>query len=535
MSMDRREFLALTGGVALGLKDTTPSRRERGHIDARTIANNSLIEADLCIVGAGAAGISLAMEWIGTPYNVVLLEGGGFEIESGMQDLYNGEIVGHPYYPLQAARIHAFGGTTGHWAGYCSDFDPIDFEERDWVPHSGWPITRAELDPYYERAHTILELGPYRYDPADLEAQDPDVIRMRTDEDVLRTKIWRFSPPTRFGTRYREVILGAPNVHLYTYANVVDIEANEPATAVTSLRVRTIDGKEHRVQARQYVLACGAIQNARLLLASRRQAPAGLGNDHDLVGRYFMEHFEMPSAHLVLREPQPMKMYSMDFRQTWARGELALTADAQRREHTLNATASLRPGEAQGELQSTFQVITPEFIERFRKSTFERGERAPTPSPERVFVMLTRQEQTPNPSSRIMLGEELDSMGMPRIKLDWQTTTLDRRSMRRFYEVIGREIAKQGLGEVRIMDWLLEPAESEWPSFLSGAWHHMGTTRMHDDRKQGVVDANSKAHGIANLSITGSGVFPTSGAANPTLSLVALSLRLSDHLKRTLR
>lgn len=531
--MDRREFLELAAAGAVGLGLPNAWRRSKGHIDARDLPEGSLIEADVCIVGAGAAGISMAMEFIGTPLDVVLLEGGGFDVEGRMQELYEGEIIGQPYYPLRAARLHAFGGTTGHWAGFCSTLDAIDFEKRDWVPHSGWPFPAEELDAYYERAQPILELGPYRYDPEYWEAQDPDVVRMPLDGDVVRTKMWQFSPPTRFGTRYREAVLGAPNVRLYTYANVVDIEANEPARAVEGLRVRTIDGKEHRVRARQYVLACGAIQNARLLLASCGQAPNGLGNDHDVVGRYFMDHFEMPSAHLILNEPQPMKMYAIAFGQTRARGELALSAASQRREAILNGTASLQPGEVEGEIRSTFQNLPPEVIERFmRAGRRDRPDRAPTPSPERVFLLFTRQEQAPNPQSRITLGDELDAMGMPRIKLDWQFTELDQRSIRTFYEVLGSEVAEKGIGEVRMMDWLLDGDDTAWPSFLSGGWHHMGTTRMHDDPKQGVVDADSRVHGVGNLFVAGSGVFPTSGAANPTLTLVAMSLRLADHIKR---
>ena len=136
------------------------------HIDARTLENGSVIEGDLCIVGAGAAGISMAMDWIGASQRVLLLEAGGFDYDARMQELYRGEIVGLPYFPLQSARLHYFGGTTGHWAGFCSTYDASDFEHRDWVPHSGWPIKRAELDPYYARAHRVLELGPYDYDVA---------------------------------------------------------------------------------------------------------------------------------------------------------------------------------------------------------------------------------------------------------------------------------------------------------------------------------------------------------------------------------
>ena len=136
------------------------------HTDARTLENGSVIDGDLCIVGAGAAGISIALQWLNSPRRVILLEGGGFDLEPAMQDLYRGDIVGQPYYPLQSARLHYFGGTTGHWAGFCSPYDPIDFEKRDWVPHSGWPIRREDLDPFYPRAQKVLELGPYKYEPA---------------------------------------------------------------------------------------------------------------------------------------------------------------------------------------------------------------------------------------------------------------------------------------------------------------------------------------------------------------------------------
>ena len=131
------------------------------HTDTSALENGAVLEGDLCIVGAGAAGISMALEWIDSPLKVLLLEGGGFEFEPAMQDLYRGEIVGQPYFPLQAARLHYFGGTTGHWAGFCSTYDAIDFETRAWVPHSGWPIRREELDPFYARAHHLLDLGPY--------------------------------------------------------------------------------------------------------------------------------------------------------------------------------------------------------------------------------------------------------------------------------------------------------------------------------------------------------------------------------------
>ena len=132
------------------------------HIDARNLANNSVIQGDICIIGAGTAGISIALEWINTPYKVILLEGGGFEYDDKVQELYNGKITGQKYYPLKSARLHYFGGTTGHWAGMCAPFDEIDFKKRDWVPNSGWPINRKDLDPFYARANKTLQVGPAR-------------------------------------------------------------------------------------------------------------------------------------------------------------------------------------------------------------------------------------------------------------------------------------------------------------------------------------------------------------------------------------
>lgn len=513
------------------------------HIDTRSMENGSVIEGDLCIVGAGAAGISIALEWAGSSRTVVLLEGGGFEFEQKMQDLYRGVNAGLPYYPLEAARLHYFGGTTGHWAGFCSTLDPLDFEPRPWVPDSGWPIMRADLDPFYARAQHVLELGPYEYDAAQWTRRDGALVPLPLDPRTLWTKIWQFSPPTRFGTKYRDAIVNAANIHLYTHANVCGVEPNESVSAVEGLPVRTLEGKELRVTARQYVLACGSIQNARLLLASNTRTPAGLGNGHDVVGRYFMEHLEMPSGQLLLTgSPAPsMSMYAFEFGKTKARGELALSAEMQRQHALLNATVSLTPATLDAPPMSTFQSFPPDSIVGFRAP--QRTDASePTRSPDtnratlqrpRLFALLTRQEQAPNRDSRVTLTTDRDALGMPRGRLDWRLTALDRRSFRGFYEVMGRELGRTGIGRARMHDWVLA-TDPAWPTSLGGGWHHMGTTRMHTDPRHGVVDPNCRVHGLENLYVAGAAVYPTSGCANPTLTLVALSLRLSDHLKMVL-
>ena len=511
------------------------------HIDARNLDDDTRLEGDICIIGAGAAGISLALEWADTAHRVLLLEGGGFDFEPAMQDLYRGDIVGQPYFPMEAARLHYFGGTTGHWAGFCAPLDPMDFEVRPWVPHSGWPISRTDLDPFYARAQHLLQLSRYEYDAAYWEAQDPSMARLPLDEERIWSKIWQISPPTRFGTVYREAVSDARNIHLYTYANVVEIEANEAGAAVQGLRVRTPEGQEHTVRARHYVLACGAIQNARLLLASQRQTPAGLGNANYLVGRFFMEHIEMTGGQLSLTAPGPMGMYVMSARPDRAiraRAELALSASEQRRRQVLNCTTSPSPGKIAGNLTSQFARFTPEMLEgqiRARSSGQARARPRTSTGTEivsqRDYRLFTRQEQSPNPNSRITLSEDKDALGMPRVRLDWQLTELDQRSIREFYLALGEEMGRSGLGRVQLADWLLDGDDRAWPAFLGGGWHHMGTTRMHDNPSEGVVDSDCKVHGISNLHVAGSATFATSGTANPTLSVVALSLRLSDQLK----
>jgi choline dehydrogenase-like flavoprotein len=510
------------------------------HTDGRYLQNGTLIEGDICIVGAGAAGISMALDWNHSKYKVILLEGGGFAYDPKIQDLYAGKTTGQKYYPLMSSRLHYFGGTTGHWAGFCSTFDPIDFEKRNWVEHSGWPITRADLDPYYEKAQKKLELGPYNYDVAFWQQKDPELVPLIERNSVIWNKIWQFSPPTRFGEKYREEILKSRNIHLYTYANVVNILINEEGTVVKELIVKNLEGKQHRVRAKHFVLACCAIQNARLLLASDQQFPRGIGNGNDLVGRFFMEHLEIKSAELWLLKPDKLKLYGFSFGVTKARAELAVHAKKQEEYKILNGTASLIPLDMARKLKPAIEawnqqdprISADRFMGGFAKAAQETHE---PDAGAQGYQLFTRIEQAPNPDSRVKLDTEKDGLGMPRATLHWELSFFEKKSIRKIYELLGGEVGLAGAGRVKLMDWLADPHDQSWPSFTGGGWHHMGTTRMHDDPKQGVVDAQCKVHGISNLFVAGSSCFTTAGAANPTLTLVALTLRLSDHVKSLMK
>ena len=504
------------------------------HVDGRVLDNNTLIEGDICIVGAGAAGISMAMEWNNSPYKVILLEGGGFEYDPQIQDLYAGKTTGQPYYPLMSARLHYFGGTTGHWAGFCSPLDPVDFAKRSWVEHSGWPITRSEMDPFYERAHRNIDLGPYDYSMQFWQKKDPALKPLVESDAVIQNKMWQFSPPTRFGEKYKKDIVGSRNIHLYTYANVVNIISNENGSEIVEVTVRNFEGKQHRVRAKYFILACCAIQNARLLLASNTQSPKGLGNANDLVGRYFMEHLEIKCAELWLLRSTPMKLYDFSFGVTKARAELAINPKKQEEHGILNGTASLIPLDMAKKIKPAIEAWSQQDPRKSGDNFFGNISQAGKESSHqdiRSYELFTRIEQAPNPNSRITLDSEKDGLGVPRASLHWELTAFEKRSLRTIYELLGREIGRAAVGRVKMMDFLTDKNDNSWPTFTGGGWHHMGTTRMHEDPKQGVVDADCKVHGISNLFVAGSACFTTAGAPNPTLTLIALTLRLSDHIR----
>jgi choline dehydrogenase-like flavoprotein len=510
------------------------------HIDARELPDNTTIEGDLCIIGAGAAGISIALEWIGSAHKVILLEGGGFEYDDRVQELYAGKTTGQKYYPLKSARLHYFGGTTGHWAGFCSAFDEIDFEKRDWVPYSGWPIKRSDLDPYYIKAHKTVDIGPYEVDWKYWQKQDADLNPLIEDDSVVWNKVWQFST-ARFGTKYRDAIVKAKNIHLYTYANVTDITANENASSVNHVTAKNYTGKQYTVKAKHFVLACCSIQNARILLAANKQAPKGLGNDHDTVGRYFMEHLEIKSGELWLTKSNPLKLYSLDFGKTKARCELAITKEQQKQHKMLNGTASLIPLALAKKMKPAIEAWDSDDPQKSQKKLFsafddimKEARSNSSESLHKSFEFFTRIEQAPNPDSRVTLDTEKDSLGMPRAMLHWALTPLEKHSIRKIYELIGQQVGKTGIGRVKLMEYLQDEKDDSWPDFTGGGWHHMGTTRMSEDPKNGVVDADCKVHHMSNLHIAGASCYATAAAPNPTLTLIALSVRLSDKLKKTI-
>lgn len=506
-------------------------------IDARQLENNTQIEGDICIIGAGAAGISIALELEQTFKKIILLEGGGMEYDDRIQELYNGKITGHPYYPMKASRLHYFGGSTGHWGGMCSTFDDIDFEKRDWVENSGWPIKREDIAKYYPKATSILDLGPCEWNLDYWLKQDPDFKPLPLDEKVIWTKMWQFSPPTRFGKKYKDAIVNSKTIQLHIYANVVDLDATESINSITQVTVKNYAGKQHTVKAKNFILACSAMQNARVLLACNKQAPKGIGNDNDLVGRYFMEHAEIKTGELWLNHTDKLKLYLME-QFTKVRAELAISPEKQRELQVLNGSISLMPLEMSNKTIPSVKLWSNDdprkSLDTFKKySTLDKRnfiQRFFSKSIYQSYGLFTRVEQLPHPESRVVLSNEKDELGIPRANLFWALSPIDKKTVFTINKLLGQQIGAAGIGRVKLKEFLLD-GDVQLPDYTSGGWHHLGTTRMSDDPKHGVVDANCKIHGIDNLYVAGSSCYTTGGAVNPTLTVVAISLRLANHIK----
>jgi choline dehydrogenase-like flavoprotein len=540
-------------------------------LDSRDIEQDARLEADLCICGGGAAGIALALAFEDAGLQVCLLESGALHREAATQDLYAGRNESGLYADgggnfagyLRSTRSRFLGGSSNCWGGWCRPYDAIDFEARDWVAHSGWPITRADLQPWYERAQPMLQLGPYGYDPAAWSASlGADVLRvLPLDPQHLTTQISQFSPPLRMGHAYRARLARARNLLVVLHANVVALRAGSDVRHVAAVQVRSLGGRRFTMQARCVVLAAGGIENARLLLASNEQQAAGLGNGHDLVGRYFMEHAAIPAGRVVFAAaPAGLDPYdSAHFylnRRFAAHGTMiaahwGLSPAAQRAHGVLNSRSYLRPIHGD-EDDPTVQGLVNFY--RWASRLFKH--RRPTPAdfarfalhPQRVLqagrlhLLRTRRrtasyrlehivEASPDPQSRVLLDHERDALGMPRARLQWRPGAQQKRTIAVAQQLIGAEFARLGLGRVEAAAL----PEQGWPDAMQWVWHHLGTTRMHDDPRQGVVDADCRVHGLANLYVAGSSVFPTAGTDAPTLTIVALALRLAEHLRMRLR
>lgn len=546
--------------------------------DAKLIENGTPFHTDICIIGGGAAGISLAVEFLGHEYSVLIVESGAFARDAETQALYEGDVVDETLHsPLHTYRQRRFGGSTTIWGGRCTPLDPIDFEQRAYMPASGWPFGYETLLPYYVRANELCEAGEFAYSVRSAFPQGMrPIIEGFVSDRITTNTLERFSCPTDFARRYNHRLMAVRNIRVLLNANCTEIHLSPDGVRVDSITVRTLTGRRFSISASYVVLATGGLEVARLLLASRGVHTNGIGNDRDLVGRYYMCHVAGTLGALTINGPSSCVHHGYELSPDgiYCRLRIAFPAFVQRELGIGNFIARLHhpritdPAHRSGPLSALYlakhliayeygkrlygddpatwadwirhfrnvvtdPLATTDFVVHLVRKRFLARRKFPSiivRPPSGQFSIDYHAEQEPNPESRVQLGTRYDRLGMPQLRVDWRYSSTDVRTVAEAFRVLAEEFARSGCARLEY-----SPETLERSMIRDGAYggHHIGTARMGASPSTSVVDSDCRVHGVHNLFIAGSAVFPTSGQANPTLTIVALALRLAEHLKRS--
>ena len=544
-------------------------------LDANDVMNGARVTADICVVGAGAAGIAIALSLLDSGLDVLVLESGGLEDERETQSLYEGTVEDPAMHsPPDRYRQRRLGGSTTIWGGRCMPFDPIDFDVRDYEAFSGWPIGLAELAPFYPQANALCEAGRFAYTAREAfpDGGRPMISGFEGRAFTTNT-LERFSCPTDFGNRYRARLASARTVRVLCHANVTRMTLDAVGRSLENLEVKTLLGKSFQVHARRFVLAAGGLESVRLLLNSPGASGRGLGNQHDVVGRYYMCHLAGTIGTLSFREGVAVNHgYELSPDGVYCRRRFALRESVQQALRAGNFVARLHHPRMTDPAHRT-GILSLLYLARFM-IPYEYGKRLHGGEPIRLrsasahlrnvvadaggivaflwhwlrdrtlaarkfpsviihprrprYSLDFHAEQEPNPDSRVGLGAERDSLGLRRLHVDWRYSSQDVHTVQASLAALADDIRVSGVGAFQF-----EQSEVEREMLRYGAYggHHIGTVRMGRDPRTSVVDPDCRVHEVANLYVAGSAVFPTSSQANPTLTIVALALRLAGHLR----
>lgn len=460
---------------------------------------------DVCVVGGGPAGITVALQLASKGRRVALLEGGGLEYKQASQSLYEAEVKGMDLFAA-STRLRYLGGTSNHWEGRCRPFERADFETPPRTGLTGWPITFDEFNRYLPPAMRILDIPEKGFAPV-----NPDM-----PGGLFPADRFAMSAPTRFGEKYLETIKASRNLHLFINCNLVDITYDPANAGVKHLVVADYQGRRAQLKAGRFVLAMGALENARMLLNSASLQSAGL-EGFKWVGRGLMEHLNVELGTFLPAEgvnAENLQYFTSDAlvkREGIGRGNVAF--GLLREVQSYGRTAAIKT--FMKNLACDVGVSDKlQFISEFK-----------CPGAGTIGTLL---EQFPSAQgSRVELTSTQDALGVRKARVVWTLNPEDKKTIRRLAVNVAKNFASAGLGFVKLHPAMTD-AKIELP--VSPHAHHMGTTRMATAPSAGVVDANCRMFGVRNLYLAGASIFPTGGGGNPTMPLVQLALRLSDHL-----
>jgi choline dehydrogenase-like flavoprotein len=504
-------------------------------------------DCDICIVGSGATALALLTKFYDTSLRVVVLEAGGEDITVQSQDMYKVVTPYHPFPGAEVGRFRVFGGSTTKWGGQTLPLDPIDFKKRDWVPFSGWPLPYQEIAKYYPEVDEFLGVEAHDY-----ESDIYKLLREKRlqEDDILKFRFSKWSPKPNLREGFRKQLVASANVTLVQHASVIAINLFDNHKQVSDLVISNLAHKKGRVRATTYVIACGGIENARLLLASRHQLSKGIGNSHDVVGRFLQDHPNAHIGHVTQAKNRTQRYFNYFYiKKTRFLPRLILTEKFQTTHKLLNASASLLFF-SQG--KDAYSQVLDIYRKRARgklgkedvQSLLKLGLQAHQLVKPVMSMLVRNKVFTPNPTiklnlmienppewhNRVALSDQRDALGIPLASVEWKVGEQVRQTLITSAGVFADYIARLGFGQLQLADWI---QGTDWKSYVGDASHHIGTTRMSNSEIDGVVNTDCQVFGVNNLYIAGSSVFPTSGHSNPTSTLIALAFRLGEHLKAT--
>lgn len=464
---------------------------------------------EFCIIGAGPAGITCARRLAAKGRKVLLLEAGGWNWSEDSQASYAGETIGDKYFDLDSCRLRYFGGTSNHWTGWCRPLDAHEFAGKGFDNIGRWPIRRADLDPYLPGAMEILEI----------DLPEPDV---PLKGGMLRQIDVSFSPPVRFAAKYRDEILASDRILLCLDCNLTRMDV--AGGAIASIAVENYDGARATVAAKTFILACGAIENSRMLLwCNEASGGALLKGQGGLAGSHWFEHHHATIGDAIVETGFTPHRADPDA----PRGEsitlLALTPRMIAENNILSCSLRFHPTtrDMAVALLEDVACVAPTWA-HWASNRLWSGQLC-------AHRLQATAEQEPRAENRVTLAGPPDRFGIPKVALHWSRSELDMRTMREAAKTLGFYLAVRDIGRARLAPWVL--GEAPYPQDVEiAAYHHMGGTRMADDPATGVVDRNCRLFGMGNLYVAGASVFPSGGHGTPTITVVQLALRLADHL-----
>lgn len=508
-----------------------------------------MITSQLSIVGAGAAGIAIAREFADTDISVSLIEAGGMSITEDMQSLFEADVEGLPHSGIRDGRARVFGGTTTLWAGQALPLRNIDFTRREWVPLSGWPITKQILEPYYRRSERVMKLPHSSYGSEGWESPTPSLRHL--ENEWLETRFSMFTHSPNFSSLYYEKLRTSNNINIILKYGITDIGFSQDGTTVEYIVISNTEGDSLRIESDIFVLCCGGIETPRLLMHLLGKANHNL----DALGKYFNEHLHIHVPFSIKNSSKVHTMFeSRRNKKAIFYPKFVASTYFQEDNEILNVGADLiykddrdiyldylkralrrfRNWEIVSGSQSLFRSMRQMDYVMGSILRYALGKRKLGEGLGNAFFSI-QSECLPLEESRIELTDEYDRVGLPKMRLVWRLSRHELQSIRAFACELDKLLRTQGIGKLDMSFLPSSDDPEDWEGIIHDSYHHMGATRMSVSCDDGVVNSDCRVHGISNLFVASSSIFPTGGFSNPTLTLLALSLRLADHLKSLLK